>query len=99
MVLYRIATQKPIRLILIADMVICATWVIVTSIITSVGCMDLSPWAFSRDICYSTDVSRQVCYIIFDFFHVILPIAILWNVQISRWMKLSVVGLFMVGLM
>jgi hypothetical protein len=98
LVLYRISTKQTIRMILIWDMATCATWVIATSLITSLGCMPLSPWTFYRDICYRTDVSRQVCYIVFDFFHALLPIAILWNVQISRLLKLSIVSLFLVGL-
>jgi hypothetical protein len=97
--LYRITTNQIIRKILIGDIAISITWIIVTSLITALGCKTLSPWKLSHNICYQTDISREVCHIVFDFFHVLLPIAILWNVKISRWVKLSIVSLFMVGLM
>lgn len=99
LVLYRLAIHRFIRVILIADMVICCVCTILCTLILGLGCMDLSPYTFRKSTCQNTNYSQESLWVVFDFFHVGLPIVILWDVKISRFQKLSIICLFGVGLL
>ncbi|KUI63764.1 hypothetical protein VM1G_10480 [Cytospora mali] len=99
LVLYRLDTRRFIRVTLIADMIICCVWTIVATLVLGLGCLELSLYTFSNSVCQNTNYSQEAFYVIFDFFHVLLPIVILWKVQISKLQKLSIVCLFAVGLL
>ncbi|ROW04459.1 hypothetical protein VMCG_04952 [Cytospora schulzeri] len=99
LVLYRLDPRRLIRFTLVADIIICLTWTIVATLVLSLGCTELSAYTFSSSVCRNTKYSQEASYVIFDLFHVLLPIVILWNVQISRAQKWSIVGLFGVGLL
>ncbi|ROW01203.1 hypothetical protein VSDG_02712 [Cytospora chrysosperma] len=99
LVLYRLDPRRLIRLTLIADIIICSMWTIVATLVLSLGCTDLSLYTFSNSVCRNTKYSQEASYVIFDLFHVVLPIVILWRVQISRAQKLGIVCLFGVGLL
>lgn len=99
LVLYRLDPRRLIRFTLIADIIICSTWTIVCTFVLSLGCMDLSPYTLNKAVCQNTNYSQEAFYVIFDLFHVLLPVVILWNIQISRAQKWSIVCLFGVGLL
>lgn len=99
LVLYRLDPRRLIRFTLIVDIIVCSMWTIVSTLVLSLGCMDQSPSAFSKPVCQNTKYAQEASYIIFDLFHVLLPIVILWKVQISRRQKWSIVCLFGVGLL
>lgn len=99
LVLYRLDPRRFIRLTLIADIIICSMWTIVAILVLNLGCTELSLYTFSNSVCRNTRYSQEASYVIFDLFHVVLPIVILWKVQISRAQKLGIVCLFGVGLL
>ncbi|KAI7782488.1 hypothetical protein LA080_013488 [Diaporthe eres] len=99
LVLYRLDSRPNVRIIIIIDIVTCVIWNIVTTFILSLGCMRQSPYVIDNKVCENTFYSQESSYVIYDIFHVLLPIYILWNVQISRALKVSVVCLFSVGLL
>ncbi|POS71514.1 hypothetical protein DHEL01_v210097 [Diaporthe helianthi] len=97
-VLFRLDSRPAVRTIIIIDIVTCIVWNLVTALVLSLGCMGLSPYVISKTVCANTFYAQDSSYVIYDVFHVLLPIYILWNVQISKALKVSVVGLFSVGL-
>lgn len=99
LVLYRLDPRRLIRLTLIADIIICAMWNIVSTLVLNLGCMNLSPYTLGISVCRNTKYAQEASYIIFDLFHVGLPVVILWRIQISRAQKLSILCLFGVGLL
>lgn len=99
LVLYRLDSRPAVRTIIIIDIVTCTIWNLVTTFMLSLGCMKLSPYVINMTVCENTFYSQESSYVIYDIFHVLLPIYILWNVQISKALKVSVVGLFSVGLL
>lgn len=99
LVLYRLDSRPKVKTIIIIDIVTCTIWNVVTTLVLSLGCMRQSPYVISNKVCENTFYSQESSYVIYDVFHVLLPIYILWNVQISRALKVSVVCLFSVGLL
>ncbi|KAK2596285.1 hypothetical protein N8I77_013181 [Diaporthe amygdali] len=101
LVLYRLDNRPFMRFALILDIVTCSIWTVSTTLLVSLGCMERSPYygIIDKTTCNNTTYSRESLQVIYDVLHVILPIMILWNVQISRGMKCSVVGLFSVELL
>ncbi|KAI3395112.1 hypothetical protein diail_1727, partial [Diaporthe ilicicola] len=99
LVLYRLDSRPKVRNIIIIDIITCCIWTIVTTLVLSLGCMRLSPYVINSTVCENTFYSAESSYVIYDVFHVLLPIYILWNVQISKALKVSVVCLFSIGLL
>lgn len=101
LVLYRLDSRPLIRGILVFDIVTCSIWTLFTTLLVSLACMPGSLYEGTLDAttCHNITYSRESLYILYDAFHIILPVFILWNVQISRSMKWSVIGLFSIGLL
>lgn len=99
LVLYRLDPRRFVRVTLVADMITCCVWTVVAVLVLSLGCTDISPYSISDSVCRNTRYSQEASYVIFDVFHVLMAVVILWNVQISRFQKLSIVCLFAVGLL
>lgn len=99
LVLYRLDSRPNVKLVIIIDIVTCTVWNIITTLVLSLGCMRQSPYVINNKVCENTFYSQESSYVIYDIFHVLLPIYILWNVQISKALKVSVVCLFSVGLL
>lgn len=112
LVLYRLQDARPVvRAVLLTDMIACAVWTVVVTLILALGCNSDSPSSPHRNyyrsapvplpesVCEATNYSQEASYVIFDVLHVIIPAAILWNVQLARMLKWSIVALFGVGLL
>lgn len=80
-------------------MIICSLWTIVVTLIIGLGCSSNSPMTLSVNVCQASNYAQEISYVLFDVLHVIIPIVILWNVQISKTMKWNIVALFGVGLL
>lgn len=101
LVLYRLDSRPLIRSIIVFDIITCCIWTLFTTLLVSLACMPGSLYLGTLDAttCHNVTYSRESLYILYDVFHIILPVFILWNVQISRGLKLSVIGLFSIGLL
>lgn len=101
LVLYRLVERvySTIRWILIIDVVACVIFNLVTTLVLALGCMAGTPYIFSNGVCERTNYAQEASYVIWDVFHVVLPIFILWNIQMGWMIKSGVVGLFSVGLL
>lgn len=99
LVLYRLDTRMPTRIILIIDMVVCSIWTVVVTLVLGLGCTENSPYTLSLSVCQSTMYAQEVSYIFFNVLHVIIPIAILWGIQIKDNLKWAVISLFAVGIL
>lgn len=101
LVLYRLDTRPLIRAIIVFDIATCCVWTIATTLVFSLFCWQGDPYygAIDKTTCKNTGYGRESLYISYDVFHIILPVFILWKVQISRVLKLSVIGLFSIGLL
>lgn len=101
LVLYRLVERiyNTIRWILIVDITACAIFNTGTTLILALGCMAGTPYTFSNSVCENTNYAQEASYVIWDVFHVVLPVFILWNVQMGTMVKTGVVGLFSVGIL
>lgn len=101
LVLYRLDTRALIRAVIVGDIVTCCILTLVTTLLVSLACIpgSLYQGALDTTTCHNITYSRESLWIIYDVFHIILPIFILRNVQISRTLKLSVIGLFSIGIL
>lgn len=101
LVLYRLDTRPLIRSIIIFDIATCCVWTIASTLLGSLFCSNMGLYwgVLDTTTCINTMYARESLYIIYDVFHIILPVFILWKVQIGRMMKLSVIGLFSIGLL
>lgn len=101
LVLYRLVERvyNTIRWILLIDIFTCAVFNTVTTIILALGCMEGTPYTFSEGVCENTNYAQEASYVIWDVFHVVIPVAILWNIQMGWMVKSGVLGLFSVGLL
>lgn len=101
LVLYRLVERvyNTIRWILLIDMITCAIFNIVTTLILALGCMEGTPYTFSSGVCENTNYAQEASYVIWDVFHVVLPMFLLRNLQMRWIVKAGVVGLFSVGLL
>lgn len=101
LVLYRLVERiyGTIRWILIVDIAVCAMFNTATTLILALGCMAGTPYTFSDSVCENTNYAQEASYVIWDVFHVVLPVSILWNVQMGTMVKTGVVGLFSVGIL
>lgn len=99
LVLYRLDQRQSIRITLIADMVFCAVWTVVVTLILGVGCMRNSPLSLSISVCQSTSYAQEASYVFFNVLHLVIPIIIVWGVQIRGNLKWAVILLFSMGLL
>lgn len=99
LVLYRLDTRLWMHILLIADMIICATWTAVVTLIIGLGCTWHSPYQLSESVCQSTNYAQEISYVIFNVLHVVIPVFILWGVQIRGNLKWAVIALFSFGLL
>lgn len=112
LVLYRLQdTRRAVRAVLLTDMAVCAVWTVVVTLLLALGCNTTTagilspppayapPLPLSASVCEATNYAQEASYVVFDVLHVIIPVAILWNVQLGRTLKWSIVALFGVGLL
>lgn len=101
LVLYRLVERvySNTRCILIIDIISCAIFNSVTTIILALGCVDGTPYTFKDELCKSVNYAQGASYIIWDVFHTVLPVLILWNIQMSPKLKAGVIGLLAIGLL
>lgn len=101
LVLYRLDTRKAMRHLLIADMIICAIWTVIVTFILGLGCTGVSPpsMRLGASVCEATNYAQEASYVIFNVLHVVIPVFIVWGVQIQGNLKWAVVSLFGVGLL
>lgn len=100
LVLYRLVERvyDTIRWILIIDIILCVVFNTATTLVLALGCMEGTPYTFTASVCENANYAQEASYVIWDLFHVVLPIFILWNIQMTWRVKAGVVGLFGVGL-
>lgn len=101
LVLYRLDQGALIRAVIIGDIILCCIWTLFTTLIVSLACMpgSLYQGAIGTTTCHNITYARESIWIAYDVFHILLPIFILRNVQISRTLKCSVIGLFSLGIL
>lgn len=101
LVLYRLVERvySTIRWIIVLDIIACAIFNIATTLVLALGCLAGTPYTFSNAVCENTNYAQEASYVIWDVFHVVLPVFILWNIQMGSMVKSGVVGLFGVGLL
>lgn len=99
LVLYKLDTRLFIRGILIADMIICAIFTVVITLVIGLGCTESSPYELSVPVCQGANYAQEASYVVFNVLHVLIPIIILWGIQINGNLKWAVIALFSVGLL
>ncbi|KAJ4388899.1 hypothetical protein N0V93_006360 [Gnomoniopsis smithogilvyi] len=99
LVLYRLDTRLWMHILLIADMIICATWTVVVTLIIGLGCTTHSPYVLSESVCEGANYAQELSYVIFNVLHVIIPVFIVWGVQVRGNLRWAVIALFSVGLL
>ncbi|KAI0894414.1 integral membrane protein [Annulohypoxylon nitens] len=98
LVLYRLASTKQLRWVLIGSMTVVTIWTIVMTIFASWPCAQSgsSNWAGSK-ACTQVGYFRTVTNIMIDYFYALLPIYILRKVRMSTRLKISVILLLGLG--
>lgn len=99
LVLYRLDERLFMRAILITDMAVCTIWTVVVTLILGLGCQENSTWDLGESVCRATNYAQEASYVFFNVLHVLIPIVILWGVQIRGNLKWAVVCLFSVGIL
>lgn len=99
LVLYRLEIRLSVRIVLIADMVICAVWTVVVTLILGLGCTTFSPYELNDSVCEASDYAQESSYVIFNTLHVLIPVFMLWGVQVNGNLKWAVIALFGVGML
>ncbi|KAI1771682.1 integral membrane protein [Hypoxylon cercidicola] len=98
LVLYRIASTKRLRWILIGSMVVVTIWTIVMTLFASWPCAQsgASNWAGSK-ACTQVGYFRTITNIFIDYFYALLPVIMLRKVHMNMRMKVSVMLLLGLG--
>ncbi|CAN8098800.1 unnamed protein product [Discula destructiva] len=98
LVLLRLVTKRGLRILLYGSMVVVVIWTVVMTLYASYFCATKgsSNWAGSTT-CATVGFVRTGSNIFIDYFYAFLPIYILWNVQMSSKLKMSVVLLLGLG--
>lgn len=99
LVLYRLDERLVMRAILVTDMAVCTVWTVVVTLILGLGCQSNSPWDLGDPVCRASNYAQEVSYVFFNVLHIIIPVVILWGVQIRGNLKWAVVSLFSVGIL
>lgn len=96
-VLLRLVTTRGLRWILYSSMLVVVAWTVVMTIYASWLCASGGSSNFAGSTtCAYIGYFRTSTNIVIDYFYALLPVYILWNVQMSIKTKLSV--LFLLGL-
>ncbi|KAI1489848.1 hypothetical protein F5X96DRAFT_638920 [Biscogniauxia mediterranea] len=105
LVLLRINVRRSIKVILIVLMVLATIIVLVLSLLLGLQCRPLSlSWGVGEGKCFDwrtivhTSYAFSICDIIFQWLLSLLPIPMLWNVQISPREKISISVLLGLGM-
>ncbi|OTA95402.1 hypothetical protein M434DRAFT_28907 [Hypoxylon sp. CO27-5] len=98
LVLYRLASTKRLRWVLIGSMVIVTIWTIVMTLFASWPCAQSgsSNWAGSK-ACTEVGYFRTITNIFIDYFYALLPIYMLRKVHMNTRLKISVMLLLGLG--
>ncbi|KAI1101520.1 integral membrane protein [Jackrogersella minutella] len=98
LVLYRLASTKRLRLVIIGSMVVVTIWTIVMTIFASWPCAQSgsSNWAGSK-ACTQIGYFRTITNVFIDYFYALLPIYILQDVHMNTRLKISVMLLLGLG--
>jgi hypothetical protein len=97
LILYRLASTKRMRWIIIISIIVAAIWTLVMTLFTSWLCVKNGASSYaSSELCSRVGYFRTSSNIVIDYFYALLPIYLLWGVQMTRRLKLSV--LFLLGL-
>jgi hypothetical protein len=98
LVLYRLATSKRTRWVIIISMVLVAIWTLIMTLFTSWLCVRNGTSSYaSSETCSRVGYFRTSTNIIIDYFYALLPIYLLRGVQMSRRLKTSVIILLGLG--
>ncbi|KAK8121113.1 hypothetical protein PG999_005233 [Apiospora kogelbergensis] len=98
LVLLRIARTKRMRWLLLASMVIVALWTIVMTLFSSWLCATKGSSNYAGSAtCSSMGYFRTSTNIVIDYFYALLPVYMLWDVQMNFKMKASVLLLLGLG--
>lgn len=98
LVLYRLASTKRLRWIIIGSMVVVTIWTIVMTLFASWPCAQSgsSNWAGSK-ACTQVGYFRTISNIFIDYFYALLPIYILRKTKMSTRLKVTVMLLLGLG--
>jgi hypothetical protein len=106
LVLFRLSPNVMFRRILAASMVVVCVWTLVTLLTMVLQCRPLSVrWNGGAGTCVEAKVIMQTGYsfsamdIASNWLYALLPVAMLWNVQISRQLKGMVTFLLGLGVL
>lgn len=96
-VLLRLVTTRGLRWVLYCSMLVVVAWTVVMTIYASWLCASSGSSNFAGShTCAYIGYFRTSSNILIDYFYALLPVYILWHVQMSLKTKLSV--LFLLGL-
>lgn len=87
------------RMIIVADIVVCTVWTIVVTVILGIGCTDNSPMRMRLATCGATNYAQEASYVVFNVLHLVIPINMTWGVKVRGGLKWAVIALFSVGLL
>lgn len=99
LVLYRLDQRLFVRIILIGDIILCVLWTVVSTVILGLGCQLISPYDFGERVCEPTNYAQESMYVVYNVIHVVIPIVILWGINITGNLKWVVISLFSIGLL
>jgi hypothetical protein len=91
-----------VRLACKVAMGVTATWAIAAIVALAVQCKPPEPWDFRPGRCVNQEalyIILAVCHIVLDLVVIGLPIAMMWNVQISEAKRRQICGLFALRIM
>ncbi|KAI1249215.1 hypothetical protein MGN70_008826 [Eutypa lata] len=98
LVLYRLAVSKRLRWILLTSMFIVGVWTVVMTLYTSWLCAQKGTSNYAgSDTCRNIGYFRTISNIFIDYFYALLPIYMLWNIQMSTKLKITVLLLLGLG--
>ncbi|KAK8879474.1 hypothetical protein PGQ11_000768, partial [Apiospora arundinis] len=98
LVLLRIARTKRMRWLLLSSMVVVALWTIVMTLFSSWLCATKGSSNYAGSAtCSSVGYFRTSTNIVIDYFYALLPVYMLWDVQMNLKMKASVLLLLGLG--
>ncbi|KAI1417202.1 integral membrane protein [Hypoxylon sp. FL1857] len=98
LVLYRLASTKRLRWVLVGSMVVVTIWTIVMTLFASWPCAQggVSNWAGSK-ACTQVGYFRTITNIFIDYFYALLPVYMLRKVHMNTRLKVSVMLLLGLG--
>ncbi|RYP71820.1 hypothetical protein DL770_008058 [Monosporascus sp. CRB-9-2] len=98
LVLYRLASSRRLRLILLGSMLLVGIWTVVMTVYTSWLCAKQGSSNYAgSETCKTVGHFRTISNIFIDYFYALLPVYMLWNVQMSIRLKITVCLLLGLG--